>query len=82
MHATPLKSVRCIFPLILATTCLVCVFAGGVPSTLRAQTVAEAVEIDPNAASHPFPHFWEQMFGSGRAMLVVARSTIGTICAK
>jgi xylan 1,4-beta-xylosidase len=33
------------------------------------QTMAEAVEIDPNAASHPLPHFWEKMFGSGRAIL-------------
>ena len=31
--------------------------------------MAEAVEIDPNAASHPLPHFWEKMFGSGRAIL-------------
>ena len=25
--------------------------------------------IDAQAASHPFPHFWEHMFGSGRAIL-------------
>jgi len=25
--------------------------------------------VDTQAASHPFPHFWEQMFGSGRAAL-------------
>ena len=38
-------------------------------STDQPQTVAEAVEIDPSAPSHPFPHFWEKMFGSGRAIL-------------
>ena len=38
-------------------------------STSQPQTVAEAVEIDLNAPSHPFPHFWEKMFGSGRAIL-------------
>ncbi|HVB87437.1 MAG TPA: glycosyl hydrolase family 39 [Candidatus Dormibacteraeota bacterium] len=27
------------------------------------------IRVDPNAPSHPFPHFWEQMFGSGRAVL-------------
>ncbi|GAC1428357.1 MAG: cellulase family glycosylhydrolase [Terriglobales bacterium] len=27
------------------------------------------VRIDANAPSHPFPHFWEHMFGSGRAVL-------------
>src|SRR6202023_2111931 len=26
-------------------------------------------EIDPRAESHPFPHYWEHMFGSGRAIL-------------
>jgi xylan 1,4-beta-xylosidase len=35
------------------------------------QTLAEAIEIDANAASHPFPHFWERMFGSGRAILAL-----------
>jgi xylan 1,4-beta-xylosidase len=27
------------------------------------------IVIDGKAASHPFPHFWERMFGSGRAIL-------------
>ena len=30
---------------------------------------AETITIDPSAPSTPFPHFWEQMFGSGRANL-------------
>jgi xylan 1,4-beta-xylosidase len=30
---------------------------------------ADVIVIDANAAAHPFPHFWEQMFGSGRAIL-------------
>ncbi len=34
-----------------------------------ASTATETIAIDGNAASHPFPHFWEQMFGSGRAAL-------------
>jgi xylan 1,4-beta-xylosidase len=29
----------------------------------------EQIEIDLNAPAKPFPHFWEQMFGSGRAIL-------------
>jgi xylan 1,4-beta-xylosidase len=29
----------------------------------------ETVVVDPAAAAHPFPHYWEQMFGSGRAIL-------------
>ena len=30
---------------------------------------SETIEVDPAAPSHPFPHYWEQMFGSGRAIL-------------
>ncbi len=31
----------------------------------------ERVEIDASAATTPLPHFWEQMFGSGRANLML-----------
>src|SRR5882757_475564 len=27
------------------------------------------ITVDANAPSRPFPHFWEKMFGSGRAIL-------------
>jgi xylan 1,4-beta-xylosidase len=46
---------------------LFCVF---IP--LRAQAPAAATEtvtVDLSAPAHPFPHFWEQIFGSGRANL-------------
>ena len=33
-----------------------------------------SVVIDGAAAAHPFPHFWEQMFGSGRAALSLRAS--------
>jgi xylan 1,4-beta-xylosidase len=36
---------------------------------LLAQMSTETITIDANAPAHPFPHFWEQMFGSGRAIL-------------
>ena len=29
----------------------------------------ETLVIDANAPRHPFPHYWEKMFGSGRAIL-------------
>jgi xylan 1,4-beta-xylosidase len=32
------------------------------------------IELDLNAPAHPFPHFWEQMFGSGRAILSLRES--------
>jgi xylan 1,4-beta-xylosidase len=34
----------------------------------------EQIVVDPNAAHHSFPHFWEQMFGSGRAILTLRES--------
>ncbi len=36
---------------------------------IRAQVRTEKIEIDTSAATHPFPHYWERMFGSGRAIL-------------
>ncbi len=45
-----------------------------VPPRAGAQDRAEVIEIDPSAASHPFPHYWERMFGSGRAILSLRES--------
>ena len=36
--------------------------------------VGETITIDANAPAHPFPHFWEQVFGSGRAALSLRES--------
>ena len=44
---------------------------------LRAQASQpspDVLTIDGAAAAHPFPHFWEQMFGSGRANLALRES--------
>ena len=30
---------------------------------------AGVMVVDAKASAHPFPHFWEKMFGSGRAIL-------------
>ena len=40
------------------------------------QTTAQSpiLEIDAAAPSHAFPHFWEHMFGSGRAILSLRES--------
>ncbi len=40
----------------------------------QARTSEERIVIDANAPAHPFPHFWEQMFGSGRAVLSLRES--------
>ncbi|MGA9801586.1 MAG: glycosyl hydrolase family 39 [Terriglobales bacterium] len=46
------------------------------PSWAGAQTSAkpEILVIDGSAPAHPFPHFWEHMFGSGRASLSMRES--------
>jgi xylan 1,4-beta-xylosidase len=37
-------------------------------------TTQEVIQIDASAQTTPFPHFWEQMFGSGRAILTLRES--------
>src|SRR5215510_2800806 len=41
---------------------------------IPAQSQDEAVQIDASAQAQPFPHFWEKMFGSGRAILSMRES--------
>ncbi|MGA7295180.1 MAG: glycosyl hydrolase family 39 [Terriglobales bacterium] len=40
----------------------------------QAQTAPEQIVVDANAPGRPFPHFWEQTFGSGRAILTLRES--------
>jgi xylan 1,4-beta-xylosidase len=40
------------------------------PPTIQSETIS----IDANARSRPFPHYWERMFGSGRAILSLRES--------
>ena len=52
--------------LLFIITCLV----GAATLVSSQQTPAtEEVTINAQAAARPFPHYWEQMFGSGRAIL-------------
>jgi len=62
----PLK--RCSAASRLAWLAIVIV-ATCIPCAAHAQIQTETIEIDPKAESHPFPHYWERMFGSGRAIL-------------
>jgi xylan 1,4-beta-xylosidase len=45
-------------------------------ASLRSQiaSTSETIEINAKAPAHPFPHFWEKMFGSGRAILSLRES--------
>jgi xylan 1,4-beta-xylosidase len=51
-----------------------------IPQQSSSQTVApttvlsETIIVDPRAPAHPFLHYWEQMFGSGRAILSLRES--------
>ncbi len=54
--------------LALAAAVLVMLPAGRADAR-RASSPPIPIVVDGNAPSHPFPHFWEQMFGSGRAVL-------------
>jgi len=65
-----------IFGLCLALTCfLPRVRTQTVPVSPKAgEALAESILVDPSAATHPFPHYWEQMFGSGRAILSLRSS--------
>lgn len=41
----------------------------GQTGAARPESSSETIVVDVNAPRHAFPHFWEQMFGSGRAIL-------------
>jgi xylan 1,4-beta-xylosidase len=49
-------------------------FSNSLELIAQATAPAQTIEIDSAAPSHAFPHFWEQMFGSGRAILSLRES--------
>jgi xylan 1,4-beta-xylosidase len=59
-HSVPLRWLPLVLSLIL--------------SGARAGAAQETITIDSQSATTPFPHFWEQMFGSGRAILSLRES--------
>jgi xylan 1,4-beta-xylosidase len=44
------------------------------PAHAQAEAESEVITVDAHSPSHPFPHFWETMFGSGRAILSLRES--------
>jgi xylan 1,4-beta-xylosidase len=69
MSRSRLNPLVCLVPFAFVTI-------GMLGSIASAQTSPpkEVIEIDAGVSSHPFPHFWEQMFGSGRAILTLRES--------
>ena len=56
--------------------CVVSIFSSALylfliiePNAAQAQIPIETIVVDVHAPTHPFPHYWERMFGSGRAIL-------------
>jgi xylan 1,4-beta-xylosidase len=47
--------------------------AGRAPAP-QSDARSQSIVIDASAPAHPFPHYWEQMFGSGRAILSLRES--------
>jgi xylan 1,4-beta-xylosidase len=43
-------------------------------SHAQSKAPREIITVDGNAPAHPLPHFWETMFGSGRAILTLRES--------
>lgn len=54
-------------------TTLLVLAAAAAPGTEAPQAAApaERIEIDVHAPAQPFPHYWERVFGSGRAVLAL-----------
>ena len=48
-----------------------CLFAGPGTTLLAQSSAPERITLDTAAQGTPFPHVWEQMFGSGRAVLAL-----------
>jgi len=60
------------FLLVLPLVCFS--FASASRAQVSSQAADEKIVVDARAASRPFPHFWEEMFGSGRAILTLRES--------
>ena len=62
------KSAFLMLPLILSISLILN------PPASEGQSRTEVIQVDVHAPAHPFPHYWEMMFGSGRANLSLRES--------
>ncbi len=56
-------------PAFPALSSILLIFLTFQPGMAWGQVRDEKIEVNLQAPSHPFPHYWERMFGSGRAIL-------------
>jgi xylan 1,4-beta-xylosidase len=59
---------------LLTAALIVCACIFPSPAGSQAQAPLQIIEVDTQAQLRPFPHYWEQMFGSGRAILSLRES--------
>src|SRR6266852_9538175 len=59
---------------LLTTALIVCASFFPSPARAQAQGTPQIIEIETQEQLRPFPHYWEQMFGSGRAILSLRES--------
>jgi xylan 1,4-beta-xylosidase len=52
----------------------ICLIAAAAQVSSQQTPDTEEVTVDARAATRPFPHYWEQVFGSGRAILSLRES--------
>jgi xylan 1,4-beta-xylosidase len=57
---------------VLGSVFSICLIVKSYPAW--AQNRAETILVDVHAPTRPFPHYWERMFGSGRAILSLRES--------
>jgi xylan 1,4-beta-xylosidase len=62
------------FPSVTRIRIASCLFTLLACGSARPQQQTERIVVDAKAATTPFPHFWEQTFGSGRAILALRQS--------
>ena len=66
------KMINCNRSMLLPVLSAMLLFTCGAGAQTSAKS--EVLVIDASAPAHPFPHFWEHMFGSGRASLTLRES--------
>ena len=61
-------------PALVCSLVLASIFVLSNPKAGAQEQPTEVVSVDARATTTPFPHFWETMFGSGRAILSLRES--------
>jgi len=74
LRKVPSSRIRSVIAASILVALLAAPLRGQETAGSRSAGDAETVIIDRQAQATPFPHFWEQMFGSGRAILALRES--------